>query len=34
MQLLIHNYIGVGIYYVYKNGSKYTYSVQLFLNGI
>ena len=27
-------YIGVGIYYVYKNGSKYTYSVQLFLNGI
>ncbi|MBQ2581919.1 MAG: CAP domain-containing protein, partial [Ruminococcus sp.] len=24
------NYIGVGVYYVYKNGYKYTYAVQLF----
>ena len=34
MQLLIHNYIGVGIYYEYKNGSKYTYSVQLYCSVI
>lgn len=25
-----YNYIGVGIYYVYKDGYKYTYAVQLF----
>lgn len=25
-----NTYIGVGVYYVYKNGYKYTYSVQLF----
>ena len=34
MILNYHKYIGVGIYYEYKNGCKYTYAVQLFCEAI